>query len=102
MFVSLFSFVLGFVDQTLNIFLATMFCMWMPWELQGVYLLGIFVASVMCLGERPSLKSTMRNYKSRLRKARRNRGASRSSKWRTQTFHRRRLPYLLVRRCCRR
>ena len=51
MFVSLFLFVLGCVDQTLNIFFATMFCMWMPRELQGVYLLGIFVASVTRLGE---------------------------------------------------
>ena len=82
MFVSLFLFMLGCVDQTLNIFFATMFCTWMPRELQGVYLLGIFVASAMHLGERPSTKFAMRNYKSWLRKARRNHGEPRSSKQR--------------------
>ena len=80
MFVSLILFGLGCVDQILNIFLATMFCTWIPQELQGVYLLGIFIISVMRLGEQSSTKSVMRNYKSWLCKARGNCGEPRSSK----------------------
>ena len=49
MFVSMFSFVLGCVDQLLNIVYATMFYLWMPRELQRVILLGIFVISVIHL-----------------------------------------------------
>ena len=90
MFVSMFSFVLGCVDQLLNIVYATMFYLWMPRELQRVILLGIFVISVIHLGEMPSLQSVMRDFKSRLRQKR------------TRKFHRRRLPYHLVMRCRRR
>ena len=64
MFVSYLSFACRCVDQLLNIFYATMFCYWMPQELQIVVLVDVLVLSVIHFGEIPYLQAVMRDFKS--------------------------------------